>query len=802
MKKILSVFCLFGLLMHAGAQQTDKKNYPSGTMAGDVYLVNTYGEISGSIASRVFNVTVRTSNYYYISALVNMDRSQGFKIYVDNSPFEYLRPSSDGWQFSAVNSSFVKLAAGSHVIRVYGTNTMVPMVEELFLTLNPSAGKQNIPVAVSSFLDKAEQMRNMPVLTARENIEAVSPSKVLPNPEGEYAHAMDTAFVYSHYSQVYLTPGNYTFTTSGSTVSRSLAVYRSSDYAQSSANVNGGPGGESYVPISVPSAAYYTIMLRPTSSGASGTTNILQNGSTIVANAVVGGKYYSTSTLRGGDQNFFTCKITGDTRIFTSRYASSSIRGYNDDYYGGGGNWNWGLASRIKKNFNGVDSVQYTFVCAYSPSSTGICDIYMGCGNSNLHQLEPLNFPNLTDDDAIRSAPSSGTYNCIAWSGGITTSWVWPPYSLSTYSCSSGNVLQCFDNYYSNNPVRYPGAWNYTRTGATSANSVVDLWKRPNGDYQHASVLEPGNNHPHGYDWESKPGGTNRTFHPRNALENVNWYGVITNYYKPTGTYARATGVEVGIKSDMDAVNAGLAIIDKAVLTEKASDKLGGLVEKIDPSLTRRFEELYKMWDATKVANGSLSNPSMYCQNREYKALEAFAMTNPRACMLIVFDKFVNKEDHLLGDLLVTLTKEKYGKLLDEVKSERLANPYDKDGRYRIHGDHDNGVLYIEKILKELQEDIIPEPVADALTVTVSPNPVADKMTVQFVTKKESKVSIVVVSAQTGMKQVLQKETILSSGTHRFETSVKDIAGSSGNMLAVQVTVDGVMKTVKVMVMK
>lgn len=88
------------------------------------------------------------------------------------------------------------------------------------------------------------------------------------------------------------------------------------------------------------------------------------------------------------------------------------------------------------------------------------------------------------------------------------------------------------------------------------------------------------------------------------------------------------------------------------------------------------------------------------------------------------------------------------------------------------------------------------------MSVIVSPNPVTDKLTVLLVTKKESRVSITITSAQTGAKQVMQKETMLTAGTHRFRTSVKDIAGNSGNMLAVQVMADGVLKIVKVMVMK
>lgn len=785
------------------AQKTEIKYYPKTSKAGEAGLLYSYGEYRNGISSKLYVIDVPRAGSYYLNSLANMELAQTFKVYVDKREFEKLPAEAKGWQLAAVKDVPMQLSAGIHEIRFEGVNAMVPMTDELFLSASPlSANRENIPANVQSFLNKVKQLQSMPVPSSfgNGNDGGELISKVLPNPEGEYSHAIDTAFVYSHYSVVYLAAGNYTITTSGSTISRALAVFSTASFNQSFSNVNSGPGGESSVKLTVSTPGYYAIMLRPTSSGASGTTDILINGSTFVSGAVIDGKFYSTPALRGGDLNYFTCKITGDTRIFTSRFPSSSIRGYNDDYYGGNGNWIWNLASRIKKNFNGSDSVQYTFVCAYSPTSTGICDIYMGCGNSNLPVNEPQNFPNLPTDDAIRSAPQTGSYNCISWSGGITTSWIWPPSSLSTYNCNSNNYLLCFDNYYSNNPVRYPGAWNYTRTGATAANSVVDLWKTASA-YTHASVFEPGNNHPHGYDWESKPGGLDRTFHPRNALSNPNWYGSVSNYYRSTGTFARAEGMGNEITSDADAIKAGLAILDKAMLSDKANEKLSGLLGKVKPAISGSFDMLYEKWDATKEANASFSNPSMYCQNKEYKALEAFALANRYASMLIVFDKFI-KGDHLIGDLLLTLTTEKYGRLLDEVKTERLANLYDKEGHYRLHGDHDNGVLYIEKILKQLE----PEPeailVSDLVSIVVSPNPVKDRLTVQVTTLKTARVFVKAISTQTLLSKVLQAETELPAGTHRFSMDVQGFAGNTGDIIAVQVIIDGQLKTVKVLVAK
>lgn len=803
MKKyfLLKAVMLFAVL--ATAQKTETKLYPAGTMAGEARLLSSYGSYSNGISSKIFVVEVPAPKYYYISTLVNMQANRALEVLVDNNSFDYLQPSGNGWQFGQAGNRPVYLQAGKHVISFRGSNAMLPMTEELNLTAGSLPAGNKIPVAIQQFLQRNEMLKAQPVPVFKTAAETGDVTNlVLPNPMGTYDHAIDESFAYSHYSVVYLTAGSHTFTTSGSTINRALTVFNQSDYNYSWSNVNGGPGGESGLYLIVGLAGYYSVTLRPVTDGQTGTTNIILDGNTLVSNAVIGGRRFAMSALKEGDLNFFTCRLTaGDTRMFVSHYAYSSVRAYNDDYYGGGGTWAWGTSSRIKKNFTAGDPVQYAFVCAYSPASAGVCDVYMGAGNSNLPVWEPQNFPQLTTDDAIMTAPmNNGYYNCIAWSGGVTSTSIWPPGAYSTYSCNGANVLQCFDNFYNNNPVRYPGAWNYTRTGATSGNAVVDLWKTASA-YTHASVRKPGNNHPHGYDWESKPGSLDRTLHPRNALTNANWYGSVSNYYKPTGTYARTAGAQYAFESDQDAINAGVAVYDKASLTKGATEKLKRLLLKSNGTVKEQFDILYNAWDATKAAHASLSDPAMYCKNKAYQALEKFALVNETPAMLKAFDKFING-DHIIGELIWTLTRNRYGKLLDEVKTERLAGLYDEQGRYRIHGDHDNGVLYIEKILQQPEEDITVQPAADRMQVMVSPNPVSSQLTVQVTVSKTSRLGIVISSAQTGLKQVVQKEMTIGAGTHNYRIAVKDIAGSAGDMLAVQVMLNGVLKTVKVVVMK
>lgn len=800
-KFFLSLICLLTVFVLNAQQQTPTKSYTAYTRAGQVYVVYNYGEFKSNVSSRIYAIDVSRQDKYYISALCNLKNGEKLYVYVDEVYFQTMYSTRDGWQTAGITNQQISLNPGKHILRFSNTGgPHVPMVDEISLTTSiPGIGRNNDPNA--AFLNHVENLKQQPVSHMPTVEEAGDlTNKVLPNPQGMYNHAIDTNFTYSHFSWIYLNAGTHSFATSNSTISRSLTIFNPGNYTYSSSNVNGGPGGESALTFFAGVSGYYAIMLRPYTSG-SGTTNIIYNGSTLVSSAIIGGRTYTMSAAKGGQLNFFTCRLTqGDTRMIASKYFASSARGYNDDYSGGGGDWSWGYASRIKKDF-ATDSVQYGFVCAYSPSGNGVSDVYLGNENSNVYAANYPEFPLLKADDAIKAAAQSGNYNCISWSGGVTSTWIWPPSQYSTYNCPNNDMnLTCFDNFYANQPVRYPGAWNFTRTGANVNNAIVDLWAL-NGHFTHGSVKKPGNNHPHGYDWESKPGGVTRTFHPRNALTNLNWgYGAVVNYYIPTGTYARGADAGLSFETDADAVKAGVAVFDVATLTGEAERKLSAFKKKVDPSFSEQFNKLYEAWKKTWAANAIYSDPSAYCKNPEFEKLAQFSRSNSRSAMFLSMDKFIGG-DHLIGDLLWTLTKDRYSALLTEVKTERLTKPNDEQGRYKIHGDHDNGVLYVEKILRSM--DVEQEVVVNAdINVIVSPNPASDRLTVQVVTTKTAKVSVNITSAQTRLTKVMQQETTLTAGSHRFTTSIQGFAGNSGDIIAVQVIVDGVLKTVKVMVAK
>ncbi len=807
MRKILCSLLLLlacaGIL--AAQERSATKHYPAHTLIGDAELIEEWTESNGKQSTTVYVVDIKAGGSYFIKATTNMQKDSRQTVSADGTIIGLvLSAQTNGWQQCVAGVSGgiqpIVLTPGQHVIRFTVNGNMPPLNDGISLSLGNTHAKldadwQNF----STNLDRLKAIQ--PVNTVTDKSVSASTEKVLSNPAGNYEHAIDTAFSYSTFSMLYLTGGvSYTFNTYNSTVDPVLHLFDPNNIATRSwSNDDGGGGYESSVTVNIPATGYYFLLARPYYGGQTGITNIMQNGINHLTNTPISGLRFST-TVRTGDLNYFTAKLGGagnppDTRLFTLSSAGGVVTGYNDDYSNSSnGTWAWGLGSRIRKNYSSGSSI--VFVCAFNPTRTGVCDVYMGNVNGQLPNTEPANFPLLKTEDAIQSAPSTGTYNCISWSGGITSSWTWPLDAVSSWYVA-GNPLGSFDKFYSNTPARFPGAWNYTRSGATSGNAVVDLWKTASA-YTHASVTKPGNDHPHGYDWESKPGGLDRQFHPRNALEQPNWYGAVSNYYRPTGTFAKNISGK-SFETDADAVAAGVAVYENAKLSSKANDKLNSLLTQTASDINSNFDRLYENWKQTWAANASLSDPYAYCENKEYEALQAYCNKNLNAAMLLVFKKFTGG-DHLTSKLLWELTRSRYAPLLDEAKKDILDNSYDERGRFVIHGDHDNGVRYIEKILKQLDIKTL-EPIPAAIfTVTTSPNPVKDILTVTVEVKENSRISVSAVSSQTGITRLLQTENTVTRGTHQYRLNIHGFAGAAGDMIIVQVKVNGVLQTMKVLV--
>lgn len=805
MKRIYTLALLL-LVFGTGRAQTDDvlKTYPPGTKAGDITLISNRSSSNGRQSARIFTIQADKTARYELKAVTALLPGAALQISVDGQATgQSLTAADNGWQELSAGAngktSPLLITAGKHELKFTMDGPMVPMLDDIFFQTDPGfssfdARWQEVKQAIDKSL-KSTPASFAPLPKGR----AYESNLVLSNPEGIYDNDVDASFSYTTFSLINLTAGTtVTFATSSSTVDPVLSLFLLTNIDQYSWSNDDYAGYESRLQVTIPVTGLYALVARPYWNAASGTTNITKDGVAYLSNTVLGGLRYYNAT-RTGDLNFFTCRLTaGDTRMFVNNYGGTPFMGYNDDY-STSGNWGWGACSRIKKNF--ANNVSNSFVYAYSIMSSGKADVYMGCPNSEVNKNNNYEFPSLQPDDAIKTGMYSDNYNCTSWAGGVTSSFIWPPEWSSTYSCSgNATLLDCFDNFYANSPAaRYPGAWNYTRSGATSANNTIDLWKL-GSTYTHASVRKPGNSHPHGYDWESKPGHLARTLHPRNAL-NGNGYGAVSDYYKATGTYASfANGPQQAFSTDKEAVAAGVAVYENAKLSTRAINKLSSLMADIDKASINQFTVLYEAWKKTWEQNAIYSDPEMYRKNEAYAALDKFCKSNYNRVYL-VFDKYVNG-DLYIGKILWEMTKGRYSKLLEEAKNDMLNNPVDEQGRYKIHGDIDNGIRYVEKILNSTDALPVETAAGTDISITISPNPVKDMIYVQVNSNASHRIRIEVMAPNTGKTILLQPEKEFAAGQYRFSGNINGLGLSNGELLAIKVLADGKEKTMKAIVIR
>lgn len=303
--------------------------------------------------------------------------------------------------------------------------------------------------------------------------------------------------------------------------------------------------------------------------------------------------------------------------------------------------------------------------------------------------MDPVYFPNLKADDAIKSSDASNAYNCISWSGGRTDlgRWFWPPDSniVNNVWFDRRGAKQSFNNFYGNidslGQSRPRGSnpnncFTYIPT-MDLTQSLVDLWANPPSplyNYTHGSVKKPGDNYLHGYDWKSKPGGNMRTLHPRYAL-NGGGYGDVVECYKKSGTTVTAM-IGQNVKGDKEA--------EQISLLSGESDKLNSLIKDVPSSQNILFENLYEAWKKTWTSPELIiqSNPDAFFKSDEYAKIAEFCKDNGKVIAPVLLKKCLDG-DELAGIAICRL------KMFDNVdalmRKTRLESPQGRisaDGFY------------------------------------------------------------------------------------------------------------------------
>ncbi|CAG1002275.1 hypothetical protein METP2_03371 [Methanosarcinales archaeon] len=692
----------------ANVQAGIEKHFAEDSRGGEGILKNKKMAIDGENVYTKLEIDIPESGEYYVTAWVmGVNGQEKIQVYLDDeaNPAGYLKISDNGWQSAQLQdkNTFnpISLFKGTHVFSFKSQD--IPEIEFIRVAKQKDAAiisdtnyRNYInTLKAKSLPDNYRQLKNEDIVNAAMVLTS--------NPEGDYAYQLNMNFAYTYYRAFYFTSGqNVVFETRKSDPYASdpvMFLFSGSDPVNggSWSNDDWGNGYQSKISVTIPNTGTYYLLLRSYSSSYPGTSDLYKDGSLYASNvALAGTNVYNGDISKTGTLNYFTAKLTGDSRLWLEDSSSwpGKIKGFNDDY-SGSGDFYWGVASRVKQQFS--PSINYALVSSYSSSNpTGTADLYMKLDNSDITSF----FPNLKADDAIKSAPASDAYNCISWSGGRVDlgRYFWPPDPGNPWY--DPNQLTAFDKFYGNNPSRYSGAMTYTRTGATVDNSVVDLWA-VNGVYTHASVKKPGNDQPHGYDWESKPGGLMRTLHPRYALRGDD-YGDVSNYYKQTGTYASGVSSQaIGGMTLEESIESGLTVIEKVELTEDEKAKQSNLIENIPKEVNNEFNTKYGLWKETWNDPNLLihSNPRMYAQSKQYKDFLSYSKKHGKAIWPLLFQKYEQGDDFVKMAIL-DLTYTEHGSLLDEIRQESAKERYTAEGVYIAPSENANMMKYIKKLLE------------------------------------------------------------------------------------------------------
>ena len=395
------------------------------------------------VAYKVIDIEVPTDGNYMIDMVVNASATQkeNLKVIVDDRKLadEIIVSKKDAWAMSSMKNSkdgkesTTFLAKGKHQIKMTFGNIEIPMTDEIMVSRLGNVAKLNTnkhDEYVSAL--KGQVMPSDYLSWKKKNKGA----RIAPNPRGNYDHEVDISFKYTYYESFYFTQGQtVTFNTKNSNADPVMYLFYETiaTISPSASWVNDDSNGtvESLISVTIPTTGYYALLIRAygNTNGqnfGSGVSDLWKDGVLYKSSVPVAGTSYQQANIKPNQNvNFFTTKMSSgaDTRLYVSGNTLAPIETQNDDYFGGGGDFSWGLSSRIKTLW-ASQPLPFVQVNAYSISSIGTCDVYHNVLNSTVTS----SFPNLKPDDAIQSAPATGNsgtgaYNCGSWAGGVTDFW-------------------------------------------------------------------------------------------------------------------------------------------------------------------------------------------------------------------------------------------------------------------------------------------------------------------------------------------------------------------------------------------
>lgn len=271
-------------------------------------------------------------------------------------------------------------------------------------------------------------------------------------------------------------------------------------------------------------------------------------------------------------------------------------------------------------------------------------------------------FPSLNLNLVKVTAESSSQYNCIAYSMGLTNTWINPEADLS-------NLMLQY--YYAH--ICYGAPYNYIDCNLLASDADVDAWGTSYTSMCHASKNY------NGILWESKLGEYLRITHERQGF-NGSLYGYVQMSFNKT-TYNWGYPWDEPDNYTTDKVqSAPLSETEKAIIKQRA--------DRISAKTAKRFYELLEQWENaihTDVRMRLSSSTMTYKELPEYKALRDMG----KEILPLVAKELMNREKF---PLLVL-----YDDLQDD--TTRVIK-YSANDKMRYEGEQNRAIRTIRKYIQ------------------------------------------------------------------------------------------------------
>jgi len=760
------------------------------------------------VPSKEFIVDVdKEGDYYFLANVLPVSlpttNNEGYNleeinVVINGKLVGYLDVKKPQWSIVPIKEvKKIRLSKGKNIILFQSSGIYYPDIDCVQLSQNETNLIQK-NIVYDNYVEKLKAETSKAIST-RSAFDDSGNFNVFPiyqyTPGSNYSHMSKVPVVYTFYKKFHIDiPGVHTFTTTPvkgddfNSVNPVMHLFKIDNPHKECWTNDDYTGYHPRIQANLSTGDYYLVVRSYANYGASsdlgreGLVNVYDGANILGEQIPVSGYVLNCGSSYTGALNYFTGNSTGTPKIWfmdsnNMRYTSEEYSYYPPaDYY-------WLDDARLKINHNQANSNIRVLISSVGAWSVyfGNCDAYGGVPDAESKYM--TSFTNLKSGDAIRSGQDNTFYNGPAWAGGINTEFIW-----TNSKWGDPFVWSTWDKYFGNNPARYNGAKNYSRTGG--GNAVIAAFSTSNdvSKLTHFAVTKNANMQMHGYQWESKLGSTGRLFHPLNSVSGKLYGNTIAYYYDPSRPMLSSlSNIEENFTLKQSIEN-GLTIIEGVTLDD-AQQNLISLYKQRRTSINE-LETLYDNWKRCLKASEYLfeNNPYKFLDNQEANSLVQYAKDNLEESLIYLVDRMFNiKRDSLdienaiLPVLFCEIAKDKYGNIIENIKEEWNMSNYTKSGEYKFPAPSVFTKKYMKDILNKNYLMNSNSNVRHALKneensisfdndqlFTVTPNPASLSSKVNIGLPKEAQVTIKIINGHGVVIGIPLNNRILNQGKYSY----------------------------------